>query len=447
MMSAIHNTDVMSPMNNTTSNPSPDDATDGGRFRLRPRHLVGWRGVTVALFFASAAIVGSDSVQAQDADGMLFGAYAQTRGNQNNIQAFQELEADLGTTLPIVRRFARWDTDLDNRTNNWVVDGGRRLMVSVKPERDNGEQIAWRSIANATAGSTIHNEIIALADGLNELDGEVWFAFHHEPEGMASVTFGEDDDFIAAWRKLHRVFEQQGVDVQWVWTMTGWSFEVNTADRRSAGKWYPGDNFVDMLGSAAYNWNFCRSAREGWRELEPIIASFLEFADDHPDKQLVLPEFGAAEGNWGAKAGWLDRAADYLKQPEVASRFAAVVYFHDSHPGFDQCNWWLDSSNPTLNAARDIATDPFFRRNVATATPVAATVPAGAECVVRSTNNGDLIEWNDRGARWSYNVRSDDRWVGETTDNRLRNDNVHNGSYMVIARGEGNRVDIPCVRG
>lgn len=427
-------------MNKINLNTSLDHATDGGRFRLRPRHLIGWRGVMVALFFASAAIVGSGSVQAQDADGVLFGAHAKTRGNQNTIQALRELEADLGTKLPIVRRFALWDSNLNNRTYNWIVDGGRRLMVSVKAKRENGEQIAWRSIANATAGSTIHNEMIALADGLKKLDGEVWFTFHHEPEGQTNVTYGKNDDFIAAWRKLHRVFEQRGVDVQWVWTMTSWGHGVRPADRRYAAKWYPGDNFVDMLGAGAYNWNYCRRANEGWRELETIIASFVKFGDNHPDKPLVLAEFGSAEGNWGAKAGWLNRAADYLKQPDVASRFAAAIYYHDVDPNVDQCNWWLDSSEPSLNAARNIATDPFFRRNVATA-------PATAQCVVRSTNNGDVIQWNDRGTGWRYNVRDGDRWVGKTTGNSLRNDNVYNGSYKVIARKARSRVDIPCVRG
>ncbi len=223
--------------------------TDGGRFRLRRRHLLTWLMVAVALFFAGVALGESDSVGAAEADGVLFGAYAQPRGAESDIDAVRALERKLGSTLPLVRDFARWDSNLDNRFSNWVVDGDRTIMISVKPKRRNGQEIGWRQIADAQPGSRIHDEMVRLARGVRALDGDVWFSFHHEPEAKDRQTFGTNSDFKAAWRALHAVFAAQGADVKWVWTMTSWSFEVNTSDRRSAGKWYPGDAYVDYLGA------------------------------------------------------------------------------------------------------------------------------------------------------------------------------------------------------
>lgn len=426
----------------------------GGRVVRRVRLVMTVLLVAAGLFVAASAIGGVDPAEAQTEDGVLFGAYAQPEGSQTAIQAMQSLESDLGTRLPIVRSFGDWDDNLDNRFNNWAVDGGRRLMISVAPQRNNGSQISWRAIANARPGSTIHNEMIALAQDVKSLDGEVWFSFHHEPEASTRTSFGDSGDFKAAWRAIHDVFRQQGADVEWVWTMTSWSFEVSTSDRRSAGKWYPGDSYVDMLGADPYNWNQCRNSRERWQELERVITPFLEFAKQHPSKELVLPEFASAEGSSGAKAAWLERAADFLKKPENASRFAAIIYFHDEHPGASRCNWWLDSSSSSLNAARDIAQDPFFKRNNPNASPTPTPAPrptpprntATSGCTVRSTGSGDVVEWSSRGSGWGYNIRRDSRWVGETSASSFTNRGASSGTYVVIARGGGQRIDTTCTR-
>lgn len=435
------------------------ESAQSGRGSFRPWHLIVWMGAALGLFFASAAIGSGDSADAQSNDGILFGAYAQPRGSQNQIQAYQQLESQLGTQLPLLRSFAQWNTNLNNRTNRWVLDGDRTLMVSVKPERSNGQEVTWRSIANARPGSTIHNEMVALAQGAAALDGDVWFTFHHEPEANTRLGYGTSDDYIAAWRAIHRIFDEQGADVTWVWTMTSWSFEVDSSDRRSAGKWYPGDAFVDYLGADPYNWNQCRNPREGWQELERVIAPFVEFAERHPGKPLVLPEFASADGSERGftKADWLSRARDYLKESGNAERFAGVIYFHDTQHETPNCRWWLDTTTSSLNVARQIAQDPYFRRDtspahttggqtpsqVATSSPAA---PADPICTVRSTNNGDRIEWTDKGPGWGFNIRRNDRWVGETVDNIYTNTNVRNGNYVVIARGFGNRVDIACER-
>ena len=438
---------------------SDKKSTQSGGFRPRLRHIVGFVAAMATLFAGSLALGAyNGAADAAGNDGVLFGAFAQTRGNQNQITAYQALENQLGTKLPLLREFAGWDSNLDNRTNNWVVDGDRTLMVSIKPERRDGSEIRWRTIANAQPGSRVHNEMVELARDISKLDGTVWVAFHHEPEAKDRQHFGDSDDYIAAWRKIHNVFAQQGADVEWVWTMTSWSFEVNSNDRRSAPKWYPGDNFVDYLGADPYNWNQCRNSREGYQTLERIVTPFLEFADRHPTKELVLPEFATA-GSASEKAGWIDDARSFLKQPEIASRFAAVIYFHDTQPETPNCRWWLDTDNQTLNAARRIAQDPFFHRNdgtvnaatqgVAVAAQQPATQPQAQPqnlCTVRSTSNGDLIEWSDPGSKFGYNVRRNGRWVANTSDNRLVNNNVHNGEYTVIARSKGVRTDISCSR-
>ena len=425
--------------------------------RTAPRLIAFFGPVIAVIAILAFGQVGAGAQVAND-DGVLFGSWAQTRGGETQIQAFQSLESQLGTQLPLLREFARWDDNLNNSTNNWAVDGGRTLMVSINPTRSDGSEVPWRTIANAQPGSREYTEMVALAEGVRQLDGEVWVAFHHEPEAGDRQSFGNSDDFIAAWRNFHNVFQQQGADVEWVWTMTSWSFEVDSADRRSAPKWYPGDDVVDFLGADPYNWNLCRNSAEEYQELERIVAPFLSFADQHPGKQLVLPEFAAAEGG---KAQWLRNARDFLKRPDIASRFAAVIYFHDTQPETPNCRWWLDSDPETLSVAQSIANDPFFQRNAGIVaqepSPNPATAPEqpaapivepnpGNVCTVRSTASGDVIEWTDFGPGHGYNIRRNDVWVGETSSIGYTNANVFDGQYIVIARGSGIRTDMTCSR-
>ena len=450
--------------------------------------ILAWACFASAAFLAVLAVgivpggFGSDAADAATEDGVLFGAWAETRNGEDRIGAVESLERDLGSTLPIVRTFDRWDTNLDNSFNNWVVDGDRRLMISVKPQRRDGSIVRWDDIANAQPGSQLHGEMVALARAVGQLDGDVWFTFHHEPEASSRLPWGDSDDFKNAWNAMHRVFEQEGAGVEWVWTLTSFGFEVPESDRRFAGHWYPGDATVDFLGADPYNWNECRGdAGEVWTSFEDLVEPFMDFARSHPDKQLVLPEFGSAEGSSGRKAQWLDEAASFLKRPDVADRFAAVIYFHDTHPGSPACNWWLDSTPQSLDAARRIANDPFFNGSgpvtpapttttttvaptTTTAAPTTTTVapsppttvrriggrvvigdPVGY-CTVRSSADGDVISWEDQPWVYSYNVRRNDVWVGGTVDDSLTNYQVTSGDYVLVIRGGGSRTDLACTR-
>lgn len=459
-----------------------ENHTNSDRFRVRRLHLLSWLVVAATLFSASVALGSSGSADAAETDGVLFGAFAQPRGGESTIAAVQSLESKLGAKLPIVRDFSRWDSNLDNGFNNWVVDGDRRLMLSIKPKRNNGSEISWSAIANASSGSTIHNEMVELARDVKNLDGDVWIAFHHEPEAKDRQTFGSNTDYKNAWRKIHSIFEQQGADVEWVWTMTSWSFEVSTSDRRAAEKWYPGDDYVDYLGADPYNWNQCRgNTKETWQSLERVVTPFMNFAKQHPSKQLVLPEFGSDEGSRGQKAAWLDEAASFLKRPEVAAKFAAVIYFHDVHEDSSSCTWWLDSSTETLNAARRIAADSFFDTNRdgdapaapvtttttttaaprATTTTIAAATPATpikpglntnttwrGQCTVETINGSDQVSWTSQGNGFGYNIRRSGKWLTSTKANTsYTNRGVSSGNYVIVARDGGKVAAGVCERG
>ena len=164
----------------------------------------------------------------------------------------------------------------------FIKDGGRDIMASVKPERDDGSRIPWRDIANAAPGSTLHNQMVDMANDVRRHGDTMIFTFHHEPEQVNNQVHGNSDDFKAAFRKMHDVFEQQGAtNARFTWVMTSWAFQVgdfNPNDRRVADKWYPGDDVVDYISVQEYNWFDCRDS-EPWQSfeegLEPVSYTHL----------------------------------------------------------------------------------------------------------------------------------------------------------------------------
>ncbi len=384
---------------------------------MRNRLLITCVVLAVAALTASLFTVTAPPAEAQGTPGPTLGAYAQPIGNESNIDAFVKLEAQLGTTLPMIRAFAEWDDAIgaDKPLHMWAHNGDRDLFVSVKPQRSDGSIITWRQVANAQPGSRIYGEMQALADGARRYPGQMILGFHHEPERSSNLNFGDSDDYQAAHRKLHAVFAAEGVsNVQWTWIMTEWSFEVETIrpnDRRVADKWYPGDAFVDIITSDPYNWNNCRGdGNDPWNTMEDELAPLLRFAAKHPGKQLALAEFASDEGTSGRKAQWINEARALFKTAPYRDSFVALMYFHDdgAADGFPNCDWWLDSSPSSINAAANWFQDPVFRSRLGatTQTPSApvfcnnqlVTVnlaegerPTGGDDIIRGTNGNDTI--------------------------------------------------------
>jgi hypothetical protein len=116
-------------------------------------------------------------------------------------------------------------------------------MINLMPNSN------WATVAAAKPGSATYNSLLRWGNALKSRGTPVWLAFSHEPEAHASRILGNNTQFIAAFRKVVTVIRSTGAtNVQFVWQMTSYAFQVNSADARYAPKWYPGSAFVDLGG-------------------------------------------------------------------------------------------------------------------------------------------------------------------------------------------------------
>ena len=293
------------------------------------------------------------------------GAYANPRSGQTNQQAVTSLESSIGRQLALVRVFDLWDQPFPDSYTTWLRDTGHTLVLSVKAKRQNGTVIAWRAIADATPGSTLHSQLVSWATRVKNFGAPLHFTFHHEPEASSNLNHGAAADFIAAWRKVVTVFREQGVtNARFTWIMTANSFQVPDSDRRKAWRWYPGDDYVGYLGADAYNWYNCRpGVNTPWKSLGQLIEGFRQFGLAHPGERLLIAEWASYEDPAipNRKAQWIDAVRALFKSPGYG-QFDAVLYFNSQDQTAPACRWWVDTSQSSLSSFAAMATDPFYAR-------------------------------------------------------------------------------------
>ena len=145
----------------------------------------------------------------------------------------------------------------------------------------------WAAIANGSQDATI----IAHADAIKAFGYPMYLTFHHEPEDDLA-TYGTPQDFAAAFRHIVTVFRARGVtNVAFVWTMMGWSF--NARSGRDANTYYPGDAYIDFVGSDGYNW-YPMKPGSSWTSFQTIFTDTNAFAVAH-NKPWMVVEFGVQD--------------------------------------------------------------------------------------------------------------------------------------------------------
>ena len=353
--------------------------------------------VTVAGSFA----LGS-ALQAQTANHIELGLSVQG----GNVSLLRDAEATIGREVDFVRSFSRWNDQFPTNAQRTILDD-RDLLLSVRPVNGNGSPIQWNAIANAQPGSALHDNMVRWAQSIKPFEDQIYIAFHHEPEAEVNLGNGDADDFIRAFRAFMTVLEDEQVDTLGrTWIVTNNSFVVPAADRRAAEKWYPGDAYVDVIAADAYNWHNCRAGvTTAWADFGELIEDFRSFGLAHPDKDLMLAEFGSVEdpNNPTRKAEWIAEAQQLLSQPNY-SQFMAASYFNVFDANHPNCQWALDSSPQSLAAFTQLSNDPVFGGP----TPPPPPPDPAAPCTATVTANGILLEFDLAG---SNVIRRNGSWL------------------------------------
>lgn len=147
---------------------------------------------------------------------------------------------------------------------------------------------------DGTWEKSVHDEDLALmADRLLELQNEgialIWRPFHEasgnvNSGGSAWFWWGREgaEVYKQVWIDMFNYFKDKGIrNLIWVWTtQTGYGWDA-TKGILADTDWYPGDEYVDIIGRDEYN-----------TSLDASVAEYKAIVENFPNKMVTLSECG-----------------------------------------------------------------------------------------------------------------------------------------------------------
>lgn len=169
------------------------------------------------------------------------------------------------------------------RTDSMLVKGTWENAVM---ERDLGLVIAQLRRFKE-AGIPVLWRPLHEASGNRKSGGTEWFWWGN----------GGAEPYVKLWRHMYDRFRREGLNnLIWVWTtQTGYGDDLSMG-LLSDSTWYPGDEYVDLIGRDAYN-----------RTAQQLADEFKAMERDYPGKMLVLSECGGVgkiSEQWALGARW-----------------------------------------------------------------------------------------------------------------------------------------------
>jgi hypothetical protein len=268
---------------------------------------------------------------------MLFGAY--DGAFPDSFQGFSALESRLGYDFPIVSFYQAWgdapnEAHFPTRMAQTVDRLGSVPMITWEPwvkdfdpaQRPNLPAPAEREYASlaAIARGDYDFYVAQWATGAAQFGKPLFLRFAHEMNDPYRYPWGPQngnrpEDFIAAWKHVHLVFQKMGAtNVLWVWSphiSMPW-FEY----------YYPGDEWVDWIGTGILNygdvapwsrwWTFHQILEKAYPALQKI------------GKPVMITEFGTLASG-GDATKWYEQAFRDMRDKYPSIR--AVILFNQTH--------------------------------------------------------------------------------------------------------------------
>ena len=270
-------------------------------------------------------------------DRFLTGAY--DGALPSSFQGFNQLEGSLQHRFPLVSLYQAWgdredEAHFPTRPVETIARLGSVPVITWEPWvkdfdatlRPNLPPVAEREYASlaAIARGDYDFYISPWAAEAAKYGKPIFLRFAHEMNDPYRYPWGPQngnrpDDFIAAWKHVHIVFQKMNAtNVLWVWSphiSMPW-FEY----------YYPGDEYVDWVGTGVLNYGNVAPWSRWWsfhQILEKAYPALLKI-----NKPVMITEFGTLTAG-GDAAQWYDSAFRDLHDKYAAVR--AVVFFNQAH--------------------------------------------------------------------------------------------------------------------
>lgn len=261
-----------------------------------------------------------------------------------NMTYLAELEKNVGYSFPFLLHYQMFDEYFPVMGLQKAYDQKKYVELTLQTVGSGEANALW---AGSNRNETIVYDILDgkyddyfadYAGHLKDFGHPVLFRLNNEMNGdwcwYSAIYTGKDTElYQAMWRYIHDIFQKNGVDnVVWVWNPHDLS--------RPAFKWnhylmyYPGDQYVDIIGLTGYNTGNYFPGEE-WREFAEIYPPLEREYAAVFNKPMMITEF-SSNSVGGDKVAWIHRMFDQiktLKSIKVAVWWSGIDYDQQGRPG------------------------------------------------------------------------------------------------------------------
>jgi hypothetical protein len=274
--------------------------------------------------------------------GAYIGAWVQPTpySQPGRVTAVRAFETSIGRPLDIVGLYRKVNDPFPTQSDKILAE--QAIL-----------QLSWASPDILEVVDGKHDDLIrAKAVAVRNFGKPVLLRWRWEMDrpNLESVVH-EPADFIRAWQRVHRIFDQAGAtNVGWIWCPTAQGFSTGRAQQ-----YYPGDNQVDWVCADVYPekaW-----VKGGYEPFEALADPFVSWAAKH-GKPVIIGEYGVAESYGPRRADWLKAMTEYVRShPQIK----ALVYYAESRPESPAYyRFHLKGDPAALAALSATAADPGF---------------------------------------------------------------------------------------
>ena len=231
---------------------------------------------------------------------------------------------------------------------------GKTVELTYQMTRNNNEDLAARSPLLDLVTGANDSEIRAFAKAAAEWGRPFIFRLNNEMNSdwtsySGVVNLCDPQLFREAWARIYGIFREEGVN-NCIWVYNPHDRSAPPAKWNDALAYFPGNDYVHMLGVTGYNnGTYYSWQAETWREFREIYDSVEEkYAPFFSEFPWMITEF-ASSSIGGDKAKWIDGM--FAALPDYPNIKAAVWFSSADYDGDTPARpYWLDETEETTEA-------------------------------------------------------------------------------------------------
>ena len=296
-------------------------------------------------------------------DDLMWGVFSKNIYEEGINEIIPKLEKDLEYEFPVILAYIHFNHEfpMEFMQKNW--ENGKIVELTYQMTDSNNEDLFGYTPNMDIYRGLKDEEIRQLAKDAKAFGHPFLFRINNEMNSdwtsySGVINMKDPDIYVSNWQRFYRIFEEEGVNnVIWVFNPNDRNYPP--CDWNNYLAYYPGNEYVHMIGVTGYNTGtyYLEEMGETWREFEEIYDAVQnEYEPFFSKFPWIITEFSSSSVG-GDKAKWIDNmfnCIDKYKNIKIAVwfNFADFDYREEKNTVVSR-PYWLDETPETLNAFKN----------------------------------------------------------------------------------------------